>query len=80
MARQLTIRGVPDEVASRLHQVSKSRGRSLNATVVQILGEAVGFDERRKRLARYATWTAKDLREFDKALSAQRVVDDELWQ
>jgi plasmid stability protein len=80
MAKQLTIRGVPDQVASRLDKLSKNRGRSLNATVVDILARAVGFDERRERLARYATWTADDVTEFGEALAAQRVVDDHLWQ
>lgn len=80
MAKQLTIRGVPDEVASRLDRLSQSRGRSVNATVVEILASAVDFKERRERLAHYATWTEDDLAEFMNGLSAQRVVDDQLWR
>ena len=33
----------------------------------------VEVSERRKRLARYVTWTAGDLVEFNEALAAQRV-------
>ena len=80
MAKQLTIRGVPDEVASQLDRLSRSRGRSVNATVVDILATAVGFEERRERLSRYTTWTEDDLTEFMNGLSAQRVVDDRLWR
>jgi plasmid stability protein len=80
MAKQLTIRGVPDEVASRLDRLSQSRGCSVNATVVEILASAVDFKERRERLARYATWTEDDLAEFMSGLSAQRVIDDQLWR
>ena len=80
MAKQLTIRGVPDEVASRLDRLSRSRGRSVNATVVDILAVAVDFNERREHLARYATWTEEDVTEFTKGLAAQRVVDDRLWR
>lgn len=80
MAKQLTIRGVPDEVASRLDRLSKGRRQSINATVVEILAQAVGFNERRERLARYATWTEDDLTEFMHGLSAQRVIDDRLWR
>ena len=80
MAKQLTIRGVPDEVASRLDRLSRSRGRSVNATVIDILATAVGFQERRERLMRYTTWTEDDLAEFTRGLSAQRVVDDRLWR
>jgi len=80
MAKQLTIRGVPDEVASRLHRLSRSRGRSVNAMAVDILAAAVDVHARRERLARYATWTEDDRKEFMEALSAQRVVDDRLWR
>ena len=80
MPKQLTIRGVPDEVAYRLDRLSRSRGCSVNATVVDILAVAVDFKERRERLAHYATWTEDDLTEFMNGLSAQRVVDDQLWR
>lgn len=80
MAKQLTIRGVPDEVASRLDRLSKSRGRSVNATVLEILASAVDFKERRKHLGRYVTWTDDDLAEFMEGLSAQRVIDERLWR
>ena len=80
MPRQLTVRGVPDEVASQLDRMSRSQGRSVNATVVAILATAVGFVERRERLGRYTTWTEDDLTEFMHGLSAQRVVDDRLWR
>ena len=79
MAKQLTVRGVPDEVAARLAQISEERGKSVNATVLDILREAVGVQERRARLERMATWTDQDLMDFEEALAAQRVIDDELW-
>ena len=80
MAKQLTIRGVSDEVGQRLESLSRARGQSLNATVLSILEAAVGVDERRQRLARYTTWTQEDLKEFNEALAAQRTIDDPLWR
>lgn len=80
MSRQLTIRNVPDEVARRLDRLSRDRGRSLNAIVLDILTETVGVDARRARLERYATWTEEDAASFDDALSSQRVVDADLWR
>ncbi len=80
MTKQLTIRGVSEEVGSRLENLSRTKGQSVNATVLEILGSAVGFKERRRRLERYATWTEEDLAEFEEALAAQRQIDDELWR
>ena len=80
MTRQLTIRGVPDETAERLATLSREREQSINATVLEILKRALGTDERRRHLERYATWTAADRAEFDESLRAQRTIDDELWR
>ncbi len=80
MDRQLTIRGVSEEVGTRLKRVSRAKGQSVNATVLEILATAVGVDERRSRLARYVTWSSEDLAEFNQALAAQRSIDDPLWR
>jgi plasmid stability protein len=79
MAKQLTIRGLPNEVAERLTKLSHERGKSVNAMVVEILKRAVDVHERRARLENYVTWTDEDLADFSEALSAQRVVDEEVW-
>lgn len=80
MPRQLTIRGVPDDVARRLDRISRDRAESLNRVVVRILTESVGVDARRMRLARYVTWTEDDAATFDAALAGQRGIDAELWR
>ncbi len=48
--------------------------------MLHILRAAVGLDERRERLQRYATWNASDVEEFEAALAAQRVVDERYWK
>ena len=77
MSRQLTIRGVPDDVAMRLESVSRARGRSVNATVKQILEETLGVDQRLHRLQRYATWSDEEFVAFSEALASQRQIDAE---
>lgn len=80
MSRQLTIRGVSEELNRRLVKLGKSRGDSLNTTALRLLEEAVGIDARRERLSRYMTWTETDRAEFDDALKSQRGIDRDLWQ
>jgi hypothetical protein len=81
MAKQITIRGVLPDLSQRIERLAQERGQSVNATVLDILKAAVGLDQsaRRTRLRRYTTWTEDDLREFQAALTAQRVVDAKLW-
>jgi hypothetical protein len=80
MARQLTIRGVSDELGQRLTRLSRESGESVNTTALKLLERGVGLDARRRHLERYATWTDADLVDFDRALADQRVIDDELWR
>lgn len=79
MGSQLTIRGLSPELAQRLKALAKARGESVNTAALRILEGAAGVSERRKRLARYATWTRADLKEFDATLASQRTIDEELW-
>lgn len=79
MAKQLTIRGVPTEVAESLRYLSARRGESVNSTVLRILKGALGVEGRRRYLERYATWTEQDADDFERALRAQRKVDESDW-
>ena len=79
-AKQITVRNVSAELRRRLKELSESRGESVNATILYILRQALDVNERRKRLARYATWSQADRAEFDDALRAQRSIDDSIWE
>ncbi len=77
--KQLTVRGVSDELGRRLEALGREKGKSVNRLVLEILESALGVDERRRRLERYETWTDEQKAAFDEALAAQRVIDEELW-
>lgn len=79
MTKTLTIRGVTPDLTSRLDELSRAEGRSVNAVVLRILSDALGSNERAQRLRRAATWSEQDLADFDDALARQRVVDERAW-
>ena len=78
--KQITIRGVSGELGRRLTELGRARGKSVNATVLEILESAAGISERQTWLRRFMTWTADDVREMDAVIKAQRVVDKKLWK
>ena len=80
MPKQLTIRGVSEELGRRLARLGRERRQSVNVVARSILEEAVGIDARRERLKRYATWTPAEREAFELALADQRVIEDELWK
>jgi plasmid stability protein len=77
---QITVRNVSPELARRLKAVAAERNESVNTVVLEILEGAMGINERRARLDRYATWTPEDLHDFEGSLREQRVVDADLWR
>ena len=77
--KQITVRNPAPELTRRLKAVAEVRGESLNAAILRLLSEAVGLEERRDRLRRWATWTEEDANAFDQTLREQRVVDEQLW-
>lgn len=62
MGKRVTKRGVRGECALLVQSQSR---------------EGSCADERRRRLERYATWTAADQAQFVESLRAQRVLDEE---
>lgn len=78
--KQITVRGVPEELGRRLERVSEARGLSLNATVLELLTKAVGLSDRREWLERFTTWGADEVDELDRSSRAQRVIDARLWK
>ena len=80
MADQITVRNVPEELARRLAKLAEASGRSINATVLDLLERALGIDGRRARLERYTTWSRADAEDFDQALREQRTIDPTIWE
>lgn len=80
MRRQITVRHDSPELEQRLKALAAARSESVNATILHILRQALGVDERRRQLDRYVSWSDADAAEFDTALREQRVVDEDAWK
>lgn len=80
MTKQLTVRGVPDEVVDRLSAMSRANGQSVNATVNQILADALGVGARLRLLRCMPRWTQVEFDEVTEAVAAQRTIDDPVWR
>lgn len=82
--RHLTVRDLSSELARALKAEARRRGTSLNQTVKDLLGRALGLDPAStydNGLGALAgTWSSQDLAEFEAATAGFEAVDDELWQ
>jgi len=80
--RHLTIRDVPAELAERLAEEKRVRGRSLNQTVLDLLAQALGVvgGRRSNGLGEHSgAWSTEEHEAFERAIAEGEEIDEELW-
>ena len=80
--KALTIRNLPPGLADALDREKRRRGKSLNQTVIDLLGQGLGAQGVRSNgLGQLAGgWTDDEFRDFERATAQFEAVDDELWR
>lgn len=86
--KQITIRGIPADVQKAVKQEASRRKTSLNKALVSLLERGAGKTPAEKKttvqyhdLDHFAgLWAKEEAAEFDRALDAQRRIDEGLWK
>jgi hypothetical protein len=86
--KQLTIRGIPDEVEEVIEREARRRRKSKNKIVVSLLEQATGVKPGKSNtVVLYhdldhlsGLWSAKEAERFEKHLTKQRKIDEDLWE
>jgi kynureninase len=80
--KALTIRNLPADLADALDREKRRRGKSLNQTVIDLLGQSLGaHGVRSNGLGRLAGgWSEDEFRDFEQATAQFEAVDEELWR
>jgi hypothetical protein len=82
--KHLTVRNVPPELALALAKEKRSRGKSLNQTVLDLLSKALGVAvgtapaNGLEKLA--GTWNEAELQSFEEATAMFEQIDEEQWR
>ena len=65
-----------------MEREKRRRGKSLNQTVIDLLGQGLGAQgERSNGLGRLAgSWSEEEFDEFERAMAPFEGVDEELWR
>lgn len=81
--KQITIRGVPENLSRALQKERKRRGTSLNQTTLDLLVQALGIGSSRydNGLSKFSgTWSQEELAAFEKQIEVFEQIDSELWK
>lgn len=88
--RQITVRGIPEEVEEAALREAREKGVSMNRALVSLLrrgaeaekrGEARGKRKRSSSFDRFCgIWSEEEALAFDQTLADERRIDEELWK
>ena len=78
----MTIRNLPSDLADALEREKRRKGKSLNQTVIDLLGQGLGAQGVRSNgLGRLAGgWSEDEFCDFERATAQFEAVDEELWR
>ncbi len=86
--KQLTVRGVNDDLHTALKREAERRGTSMNRVVLALLREAMGVSNGNGRYQTIfddldhlaGTWSTKEAEAVEQEINNQRTIDEQLWQ
>ena len=85
--KQLTIRGLGDELTRAIQRLANRDGTSLNRAAVKLLRRGAGLEEGRETDTvgssldhLIGTWSAADADEFERALRRFETIDEAMWE
>jgi hypothetical protein len=86
--KQLTIRGVPDEVEREIRKEARQKRVSLNKAALGLLERVSGTPQRGKKSVSLHhdldhlcwIWNRKEAEEMENRLALQRKIDEALWK
>lgn len=86
--RQLTVRGLDEDIVRELHRIAEEEDLSLNQSVRKLLRRGLGQPDDGDDGGMvgnslddlFGTWSAEEADEFDEAVSDFGVIDEEMWR
>ncbi len=86
--KQLTVRGLDDDIVRELHRIADEEALSLNQSVRKLLRRGLSQPDNRDGDGvvgnslddLFGTWSVEEADEFDRAVSDFEVIDEEMWR
>jgi hypothetical protein len=85
-ATNFNLRGVTSEVMTTLKQEAEKQNISVNLLILKLIENGIGISHVMKRPTHHdldklaGTWSAKDVKEFEKNTKDFEKIDEDLWK
>lgn len=80
------IRGISPLVMSFLKRQAKELNMSVNALILKLIEQGIGFGGKSKRIIHHdldfliGTWSSQETKEFNQSIKNFEKIDEELWK
>jgi hypothetical protein len=87
--KQITLRGIPEEIEKKAKKEADSKGLSLNKAFLSLLKGSSGISLKAKKRTKTLNhdldhlsgkWTKEEAETFNRNLRPQRKIDEDLWK
>ena len=85
--KTITVRGLDGALSESLKREAEQQGKSINQFILDLLRERLGIKKAKKFTVAYndmdhlfGRWSEKDFKKIQRAIDAERKIDEELWQ
>ena len=85
--KTITVRGLDGELSESLKREAEQQGKSINQFILDALRERLGMKKAKKFTVVYndmdhlfGRWSEKDFEKIQRAIDAERKIDEELWR
>ncbi|MEI9479111.1 MAG: hypothetical protein WCO26_21415 [Deltaproteobacteria bacterium] len=87
--KQITLRGIPEDIEKKAKKEADSKGLSLNKAFLSLLKGSAGMSLKAKKRNKTLNhdldhlsgkWTKEEAETFDRNLGLQRRIDEDLWK
>jgi len=83
--KAITVRGIDDEVSSKLKQIAKRENKSVNRFILDMIKQNIGVQKKYRKEYHdldhlFGKWTNDEFSKIQKIIESQRKIDNDLWK
>ncbi len=84
-AKAITVRGIDEEISSKLKQLAKKENKSVNKFILDIIKQNIGMKKRYRKEHHdldhlFGQWTNDEFEKIQEIIESQRKIDIDLWK
>lgn len=83
--KAITLRGIDDQVSSKLKQLAKAENKSVNKFLLDMIKQNIGMQKKYRKEHHdldplFGKWTDDEFRKIQEFIESQRKIDIDLWK